>query len=156
HVPDRHRCVDALARRSNPLAVGADRHGPDFTGRLAQGERFLTLVPLPGGRVPDADGLVRAARGEAQAVRAKRDTLGHRGVSAEVEHLPAGRRLPNTHRLVLADRSEAPAIGVGATGDAEDESVVPLEGEEALAGTRVPRDQAPVEAGRDQAPTVRA
>ena len=62
----------------------------------------------------------------------------HVGVSAEVEHLPAGRRLPDVHRLVFAGRGEAQAVGA-AEGDAEDESVVPpRERAEALAGRRVP------------------
>src|SRR5205814_2271673 len=83
----------------------------------------------------------------------ERDALGRLGVSAEVEHFPAGGRLPNAHRLVFSGRGDARAVG--AEGDAEDESVVPLEGAEPLAARRVPHEQGPVEAGRDELPTVR-
>src|SRR5262249_23033560 len=36
HVPDLHRCGSAKARRSNLLAVGADRQGPDFLVVIAE------------------------------------------------------------------------------------------------------------------------
>ena len=61
----------------------------------------------------------------------------HVGVPAEDEHLLAGRRVPDAHRLVLAGRGEAPAVG--AERDAEDESVMPAEGAEALGRSSRPR-----------------
>src|SRR5262249_34514204 len=67
-VQDFHRGVDAVARRSNLLAVGADRHGPNFIAVLREGQGFLPLVPLERGRVPDADGPVLAGRGEPPTV----------------------------------------------------------------------------------------
>ena len=109
-----------VAGRSNLLAVGADRHAPDFIAVLGEGQGFLALVTLERGRVPDADGPVRAGRGEAPAVRAERHAPALAGVSAQAEHLPAGRRVPDAHRLVFAARGEAPAVR--AEGDAPDES----------------------------------
>src|SRR5579864_6179798 len=153
-VPDFHWCVESEPRRSNPLTVGADRHSPDLTCSLAKAECFLSFVTLQGCRIPDADGPVQAARGQAQAVWAEHHAPGQLGVSAQVEDFPARCGLPNAHRLIFADRGEARAVG--AEGDTEDQSVVCPEGVEELAGRSVPQDEAPVEAGRDEAPTVRA
>ena len=61
-----------------------------------------------------------AGRGEAPAVRAERHAPAPAGVSAQAEHLPAGRRVPDAHRLVFAARGEAPAVR--AEGDALDVS----------------------------------
>src|SRR5262249_40226964 len=51
-VPD----LDAatIVGRSNLLAVGADRHGPNFLAVLL-GQGFLALVPPERGRVPQTD-----------------------------------------------------------------------------------------------------
>ena len=87
---------------------------------LGEGQGFLALVPPERGRVPDADGPVGAGRGEALAVRAERHAPAPAGVSAQAEHLPAGRRVPDAHRLVFAGRGEAPAVR--AEGDALDVS----------------------------------
>ena len=141
------------AARSNLLAVGADRHAPDFIVVPGEGQRFLALVILEWRRVPDADGPIRAGRGEPPAVRAERHAPAHVGVSAEAEHLPAGRRVPDVHRLVFAGRGEAPAVR--AEGDAQNESAMRQRVEE-LAGRRIPHVHAAVEAGRGQPPAVRA
>ena len=74
-------------------------------------------------------------------------------MSAEAEHLPAGRRVPDVHDLVFAGRGEAPAVR--AEGDAQDESAY-AGGVEELAGRRIPHVHAAAEAGRGQPPAVRA
>ena len=89
-----------------------------------------------------------------RAVRAERHAPAPAGVSAEAEHLPAGRRIPDAHRLVFAARSEAPAVR--AEGDALDVSGMQIEGVEQLAGRRIPQLHGPVEAGRGQPLAVRA
>ena len=108
---------------------------------------------LERGRVPDADGPVLAGRGKAPAVRAERHAPAHAGVSAQAEHLPAGRRVPDVHDLVFAGRGEAPAVR--AEGDAQNESAMRKRAEQ-LAGRRIPHVHAAAEAGRGQPPAVRA
>src|SRR5262249_57161198 len=85
------------------------------------GQGCLALVSLKRGRIPDADGLILAGRGETPAIRAERQALAPAGVSAEAEYLPAGRRVPDAHGLVFASRGEAPAVR--AEGDAQNDSV---------------------------------
>src|SRR5262249_21172515 len=65
-VPDFHEA--AVAGRSNLLAVGAERHAPDFIVVLLERQAFLALVLPDRGRVPDAYGLVGAGRRKAPAV----------------------------------------------------------------------------------------
>src|SRR5207237_470544 len=126
----------AEAGRNNPLAVGvgADRHAPNFIAMLLEGKAFLTLVALEWDRVPDSDSLVQAGRGEPPSVRAECHGLALVRVSAKAEHLPAGRRVPDAHGLVFAGRGKAPAVQ--AEGDAQNESVVPQEAADELAGRR--------------------
>src|SRR5262249_35640205 len=108
HGPGENRC---RARGSDPVAIGADRHGPDFTVVLAEGENPLIFVAAPAGRVPEPDGGVRSGGGDPPAVRAERHAPAILGVSAEAEHLPPARRLPEAHHLVFPDRGEAPVVG---------------------------------------------
>src|SRR5262245_48431170 len=64
-VPDFHDA--AVTGRSNLLAVGAERHAPDFIVVLERQE-FLAVVLPDRGRVPDAYGPVGAGRRKAPAV----------------------------------------------------------------------------------------
>ena len=103
--PGRGECLPRRgeARRGNPPAVRADRHAPDFTGVLMESEDFLmSFAPLQRHRIPEPDGRVPAARGEAAAVGAEGHAQAHIDVSAEVEYVPAGCCLPYAHRLVFA------------------------------------------------------
>src|SRR5262245_60241269 len=100
-VPDLQQ--PAVTGRNNLLAVGAHRHAPDFIPVVGEGG-FLALVPPERSGVPDANGPIQAGRNEAPAVRAERHTPATVGVSAEAEHLPAGRDVPDAHGLVLAGR----------------------------------------------------
>jgi hypothetical protein len=149
-IPDLHE--RSVAGRSHPLAVGADRHAPDFAV-LGEGQGFLALARPQGSRVPDANGPVVTDRREARAVRAERRAPTHFGVSRQAEHLPTGRRVPDMDRLVLPDRGEPPAVR--AEGDAQDVSVV-REGLAEFVGRRIPQTHAPTEAGRGQPSAVRA
>src|SRR5262245_23732386 len=65
-VPDLHEA--AVAGRNNLLAVGAERHAPDFIVVLLERQTFLALVPPERGRVPDPYGPVEAGRRKAPAV----------------------------------------------------------------------------------------
>ena len=56
-----------MAGRNNLLAVGADRHTPNFIVVRRDGQGFLPLVTLERGRIPDADGPVQAGGGEPPA-----------------------------------------------------------------------------------------
>src|SRR5262249_42904599 len=58
-VPDFHDLVEA--GRSNPPAVGAERHAADFIAVFRKRQRFLAgFVPPERGPVPDANGPVEA------------------------------------------------------------------------------------------------
>src|SRR5262249_53815999 len=104
-IPDPHEPV--AAGRSNPQAVGAERHAADFIAVLGEGQGFLAaLVPPERGPIPDANGPVEAGRSEAVAVRAERHTHAPLGVTTQAEDLPTGRRVPDAHRLVFAARSK--------------------------------------------------
>src|SRR5262249_45181655 len=115
-IPDFHDPF--FAGRSNPLAVvGAERDAADFAAVL-EGQDLLTFIPPERGRIPDTDGPIRAGRDQALTIRAERHTRAPAGVSAEAEYLAASRCIPDTHRLVLAARSNA--LAVWADGDAFD------------------------------------
>ena len=114
-VPDLGR--HAPAGRNNFLAVGADRHTPDFIAVSREVQGFLAFVFVKRRRVPDADGPILAGRGEPSAVRAERDAPTRAGVSAQPEHLSASRRVPDVYGLVFAGRGNAPTIR--AEGDAQ-------------------------------------
>src|SRR5262245_27872083 len=107
-VPDPHE--RPVAGRSNPLAVGADRHAPDFVVVPVEGEDSLTLGTAQRSRVPDDDLPVVACRGETPAVRAERHAPAHIPVSEQAEYLSAGRRVPEVDRLVLPGRGEESAV----------------------------------------------
>src|SRR4029453_14418601 len=141
------------AGRSNLLAIGADRHAPNFIAVLREVQGFLPLVTLERGRVPDADGPVFAGRGKAPAVRAEPHAPARARVSAQAEPPPAGRRVPDAHDLVFASRGEAPAVR--AEGDAQNESAMPKPVEKP-AGRRIPHAHPAAEAGRGQPLAVRA
>lgn len=73
-------------------------------------------------------------------------------MSAQTEDLPAGRRVPDAHRLVFAAGSQEPAVS--AEGHALDVSLVgrvsgvKIKATEDLAGRRIRQFYGPVEAGR--------
>jgi hypothetical protein len=71
----------------------------------------------------------------------------------QAEHFPAGRRVPNAHRLVFASGSNAPAVPT--EGDAQDVPAM-VELAERLAGRRVMHVHHSVQAGRGQPPAIRA
>ena len=50
----------ALAGRSNPLAMGANRQAPNFVVVLGEVQDFLSLVVRERSRVPEADGPILA------------------------------------------------------------------------------------------------
>src|SRR5262249_38042754 len=100
HVPDLDGRV--VAGGSNPLAVvGAERDAADFMAVPGEGQELRTFIPPERGRIPEADGPVGAGGGEAPAVRAERHAAAPTGMSAQAEHLAAGRRVPEAHRLVF-------------------------------------------------------
>src|SRR5262249_5106408 len=109
----------AVAGRSNLLAVGAERHAPDFIVVLER-QAFLAIALPDRSRVPDAYGPVAAGRRKAPAVGigAEGQACAYGGMPPQAEHFPAGRRVPNTHRLVFAGGSNEPAVPT--EGDAQD------------------------------------
>src|SRR5262249_60976176 len=88
-----------------PEPVGTDRQGPGPFGKDSELERLL-----PRGHVPDLQGAVLAAGGEAP-VAVEEDQIGHQTrMRVQGMDLLPGVRLPDLDRSVLAAQRYEPAV----------------------------------------------
>src|SRR5258707_1215794 len=95
-VPDLHRLV--IARRSQALAVRAERHAPDSTG-MAEGGQLLAARA-----VPDHHRTIIAPRRQALTVWAERHAKDLTSMAHEGEQFLARPAVPNLYRLVPVSR----------------------------------------------------
>jgi hypothetical protein len=120
------------AAAGQTLAVTAIGHGLD--PRAVSHELPLLLA---GQRVPDLHGLIIAGRSGVRAIGAESDGGHGPGMTLEVEHLRAGRGVPNLDLprlveagdIVAAERAATrhEPLSIWAEGDARDHLPVPLQ-----------------------------
>src|SRR5262249_34689836 len=115
---------------------------------------------LPGGRVPNLQGVIYARRGEPLAVGAKRQPLHDTGASVKDTELLAARRIPEPDSSVRAGGGkDAPVLGVA--GNAVDVVGVALQGTAtrvrlAFRGPGIPNADGSVVARRNEPSAVGA
>src|SRR5204863_374781 len=91
---------------------------------------------LPGGRVPELDGPIVAARGQGLPIGAERQCPDIGIVSLDGTEFPARGRVPEPHHLVLACGSQVAALGLKC--DVEDRARMPTQGAALLIQVHVP------------------
>src|SRR5882757_4498834 len=111
HVPNRSGSIPAGGRNFHSLlAIGADGYAPYFFVVPGEVQDWLTFMFLKRGRIPNANGSIRAGRRQPPTVRAERHGPAVTGMPAETEYLTTGRGIPDAYNLVFTGGGDLPPI----------------------------------------------